>query len=388
MLSRNTIELVKSTIPLLSNAGPAVTEHFYKRLFTHNPELKNIFNMSHQVSGRQQFALFEALAAYATHIDNLDVLKSAVARITQKHSSLNILPVHYDIVGMHLIETLKELAPSEFTPKIAQAWTEAYGLLADVFITKEEAIYTNNEQGVGGWRGTRAFKINNIVSESEHVKSFYLTPCDEQAIIDFTPGQYISVHVKPVNSENTQIRQYSLSSIKQNNTYRISVKNEGLVSGYLHSLGIDDEIQLSPPSGDFVLKNHNKNPIFLISAGVGITPMMTMLNTLVVNQSTQPTYFLHACINQQAHSFKQETASLMDKLPNSYCHFWYESIEKEEAAHHGRINFSNIELPLSKGAFYLCGPTPFMKDMKNQLLALNVPAEAIFYEVFGPHETM
>ncbi|MGB2064831.1 MAG: globin domain-containing protein, partial [Marinomonas gallaica] len=81
MLSQTHIDTVKATIPVLASAGTAITEHFYKRMFTHNPELKDVFNMSHQATGRQPAALFNAIAAYATHIDNLEVLTGAVMRI-------------------------------------------------------------------------------------------------------------------------------------------------------------------------------------------------------------------------------------------------------------------------------------------------------------------
>eukprot|EP00487_Bulimina_marginata_P003206 TRINITY_DN17788_c0_g1_i1.p1 TRINITY_DN17788_c0_g1~~TRINITY_DN17788_c0_g1_i1.p1 ORF type:complete len:113 (-),score=11.70 TRINITY_DN17788_c0_g1_i1:120-458(-) len=99
MLSEKTISIVKSTAPLLAQAGTVVTEHFYNRLLSHNPELQHIFNMANQRSGRQQFALFNALAAYAQHIDNLDVLKEALARINHKHASMHILPEHYQLWG-------------------------------------------------------------------------------------------------------------------------------------------------------------------------------------------------------------------------------------------------------------------------------------------------
>ena len=103
MLSQQHIDTVKATIPLLASAGTAITEHFYKRMFSHNPELKDVFNMTHQRTGGQPAALFNAIAAYATHIDNLEVLTSAVMRIAHKHTSFNIQPNQYDIVGHHLI---------------------------------------------------------------------------------------------------------------------------------------------------------------------------------------------------------------------------------------------------------------------------------------------
>lgn len=89
MLSQRTITLVKQSLPLLADAGVEVTEHFYQRMFAHNPELLDVFNLSNQRSGKQQFALFNALAAYATYIDQPEVLTSAIARINHKHTSLH-----------------------------------------------------------------------------------------------------------------------------------------------------------------------------------------------------------------------------------------------------------------------------------------------------------
>ncbi|MBQ4863689.1 NO-inducible flavohemoprotein [Pseudoalteromonas sp. MMG013] len=384
MLSSNTIALVKSTIPLLSQAGTAVTAHFYDRMFTHNPELKDIFNMSNQQSGKQHFALFNALAAYATHIDNLPVLAAAVERINHKHASLNILPHHYDIVGLHLIETLKELAPNEFTPDIEQAWREAYALLADVFITQEEGIYKTTEEKLGGWRNTRTFIVDSIVQESAKVKSFYLRSADNKAVVDFQPGQYIAVHVKPVECQNVQIRQYSLSGEKQPNGYRISVKQQGLVSNHMHSLKAGDEVELSPPAGDFMLQS-NMSPKVLISAGVGITPMMAMLESIATLTQLPKTHFIHACINQAEHSFAKRLDMLTASHTELCTDIWY---EQGEGHHQGRINLAQLSLPIESGEFYLCGPTPFMAAMKQQLLALNVAPERILYEVFGSHESL
>ena len=157
MLTTAHIAVVKSTIPLLEAGGPAITDHFYQRMFAHNPELKNIFNMSNQKTGRQKTALFEAILAYAKNIDNLAVLKHAVERITQKHTSFYIQPEHYKIVGLHLIETLRELLPEQFTEEVETAWTAAYGVLATIFINREEELYSEREASYGGWRGKRAF---------------------------------------------------------------------------------------------------------------------------------------------------------------------------------------------------------------------------------------
>ena len=108
MLDQATIAVIKSTIPLLESAGPDLTRQFYQRMFSHNPELKDVFNLAHQRSGGQPLALFSAVAAYARNIDNLGALAGAVERIAHKHTGFLIQPEQYHIVGSHLLATLKE----------------------------------------------------------------------------------------------------------------------------------------------------------------------------------------------------------------------------------------------------------------------------------------
>lgn len=160
MLQQRHIDIIKSLVPLLTETGPALTEHFYTRLFTHHPELKHIFNMSNQESGRQKAALFEAIAAYAQHIDNVGALKTAVERIAQKHTSFNIQPEMYQIVGHHLTETLRELTGELFTVDVEEAWTTAYDFLASVFLQREGELYENRAKSQGGWRDSRQFVVS------------------------------------------------------------------------------------------------------------------------------------------------------------------------------------------------------------------------------------
>lgn len=393
MLSDKTIEIVKSTVPLLAQAGTVVTDHFYKRLFSHNPELKNIFNMANQDTGRQQFALFNALAAYAQNIDNLAVLKEALTRINHKHTSLNILPEHYPIVGAHLIGTLKGLLPEQFTPDVEYAWREAYGVLADICITEEAALYEHSKNKHGGWAGTRQFEITNKQAESELVTSFTLTPVDGEAVITHKPGQYLGIKVKPEGAEYEEIRQYSISQKSNAKNYRISVKKElqpkpGMVSNYLHSLEQGTIVELYPPAGDFFLRN-NTSPVVLISAGVGQTPMLAMLETLLSDSSNQEIMYLHACENTQQHSFSKYLYDLTAQNNRLKTITWFNQAT-EGADFTGLMNLNAVQaqLPLSNGDFYLCGPAGFMAFIKNQLLELGVKNEQIHYEVFGPHEDL
>ena len=403
-LSAKTIAIVKSTVPLLENAGVAITNHFYQRMFRCNPELKDIFNMTNQHSGRQQFALFSAIAAYAKNIDNLSVLTETVERVAHKHTSFFIQPAHYDIVGHHLIETLRELAPEAFTPDVEQAWTEAYGVLASIFTGRERQLYQQTEQQQGGWYGPRRFKVQQKTAESALVASFVLVPTDGEAVVDFQPGQYLGVKVKPANCEYFEMRQYSLSDKANGHSYRISVKREtgevaGLVSNYLHDhIREGDELDILPPAGDFFLQSAHL-PTVLISAGVGLTPMMSMLESIAALKQHTPVYFLHACEEQAQHSFADRVQQLAQDYPLLQHFCWYRNmpqnnVPQNNAPQHVEANqFAGLMdiaavsslLPLQSANFYLCGPTGFMKAVKEQLLALGVVSAQIHYEVFGPH---
>ncbi|WP_219701291.1 NO-inducible flavohemoprotein [Marinomonas lutimaris] len=394
MLTQHHIDTVKATIPLLASAGTAITEHFYQRMFFHNPELKDVFNMTHQRTGGQPAALFNAIAAYATHIDNLEVLTSAVTRIAHKHTSFNIQPNQYDIVGHHLLETLRELAPEAFTKDVEEAWAAAYTQLAGIFIQVEGDLYRERAAQRGGWKDFRRFRLASKTPESDLVTSFVFEPVDGRAVIDYQPGQYLGVKLHPKGNEYDEIRQYSLSTTPNGKNYRISVKREGagdikgVMSNYLHDhLNVGDEIEAMPPAGDFVFKD-KQTPVVLISGGVGLTPMQAILNTLDKQQYGHPVSYLHACAHQGQHSFKEHVNSLKGHL-NLSVHTWYEQAKsEEEGVTKGMMQLDTIKdsLPLTNGEFYLCGPVGFMMFVKQQLLTLGVEADRIHYELFGPHQ--
>ena len=196
MLSTQDINIVKSTVPLLEQGGSAITQHFYQRMFTHNPELNDTFNMSNQHTGRQIEALFQAIAAYAKNIDNLSVLNNIVERIAHKHTSFHIKPDDYKIVGHHLIETFRELLPEQFTQQVEQAWGNAYQALANIFINREEELYSEREQSLGGWRGKRAFCLVEKTQESKLVTSFTFEPIDFEPVLNYQPGQYLGIETE------------------------------------------------------------------------------------------------------------------------------------------------------------------------------------------------
>lgn len=394
MLSNQTIEIVKATAPLIAETGPKLTAHFYDRMFTHNPELKDIFNMSNQRNGDQREALFNAICAYAANIENLPALLGAVEKIAHKHTSFLITADQYQIVGSHLLATIDEL----FNPgqEVLDAWAEAYGVLANVFIQREEQIYQANEALEGGWRGLREFELVTKQAESEHICSFVFKPTDGLNVAAYKPGQYVGIYINSDKFDNQEIRQYSLSSAAQENTYRISVKREqdGKVSNYLHDeLNVGDKVKLVAPAGDFFMDVESDTPIVLLSAGVGLTPTLSMLESLSAHQA--PVTWVHATENGQQHAFKQHVNQIVSSQDNVNALVWYNQPTAEDKLgedYHftGFVNLKEIEAALKQTnvQIYFCGPVGFMQYVAKQLIDLGVPQERFHYECFGPHKVI
>ncbi|TPG63202.1 NO-inducible flavohemoprotein [Ewingella americana] len=396
MLDAKTIATVKSTIPLLAATGPKLTAHFYDRMFAHNPELKDIFNMSNQRNGDQRQALFDAICAYATNIENLAALLPAVERIAQKHTSFTIRPEQYNIVGEHLIATLDEM----FSPgqEVLDAWGKAYGVLAGVFIQREADIYQESAEERGGWTGTREFRIKEKQPQSQLITSFLLEPVDGLPVADFRAGQYLAVYIRSETLAHQEIRQYSLTQAPNGNTYRIAVKREeqGQVSNFLHNVAQPgDVIHLAAPHGDFFLNVTPQTPVALISAGVGQTPMLGMLNVLAAGGHQAPVQWIHAAEHGGVHAFADEVKSLGERLPQLESHVWYNQPQEldlpgDNYHYQGLMDLGKLQSQLADPATecYLCGPVGFMQFAAKQLLAMNVSEDRIHYECFGPHKVI
>ncbi len=370
---------IKATIPALEQGGEALTTHFYKLMFSKYPVTATFFNPAHQQKGTQPRALANAVLAYAKHIDNPAVLMGAVNLIVNKHVALGVKAEHYPIVGECLLQAMKEVLGAAATPEIIDAWAAAYGQLADILIDAEANLYTKQAMSTGGWEGQRTFTIANKEQESELVTSFYLKPADSKEIMTFKPGQYITLHMNI--DDATVMRNYSLSDAPNGHYYRISVKREegGVVSNYLHSkLAVGDTVKLSPPCGEFVLDD-SKDPLVLITAGVGLTPAIAMLKAAAGQREVR---FIHACKNELQHSFKNLTEQLSKQHSNIATEYIYEN-------QHGLIKPQTIENNLPNNAqVYFLGPVGFMSAVKNILEKLGVPAERQHFEFFGPAQAI
>ncbi|OTA19384.1 flavohemoglobin [Xenorhabdus beddingii] len=396
MLDSQVIATIKSTIPLIVSTGPKLTAHFYERMFKHHPELKDIFNMSHQINGDQREALFNALCAYASNIDNLSALLPAVEKIAHKHTSLNIKPEHYQIVGTHLLATLDEM----FHPgdEVLSAWGKAYNVLADVFINREEEIYQRGESQEGGWRGLRQFRVSRKQPQSDVITSFEFVPVDGGEVMDYKPGQYLGVYIEDPTFENREIRQYSLTAAPNGRHYQIAVKREsqGKVSNFMHDkVQEGDLVMLAAPRGDFFLDVQHDTPVTLISAGVGLTPMMSMLQHLHNQHHAGAVNWLHAAEHGGYHAFSNPVDEIAQSMPNLYSQVWYrEPRDRDQKGihyqHTGLMDLSLVKESITAEGmqFYFCGPVAFMQYIAKQLLAMGIDEQHIHYECFGPHKVI
>ena len=383
MLTKQQIELVKATVPVLREHGVALTSHFYKRMLSHNPELMQVFNMGHQRAGFQQQALAGAVLAYAENIENLPALLGAVAHIANKHVSVGIRAEHYPIVGKHLIASIKEVLGDAATPELIDAWTASYIQLADVLIGAEKAIYDKNAVAEGGWTGWRFFKVAEKSKQTDNVTSFKLVPVDNGKMPEVKAGQYISVRVFVKGQDLIQPRQYTV--VKADATsLTIAVKKveavekspAGMVSNTLHNdINEGDVVEVSFPVGEFNLPEGN-GELCLLSAGIGITPLFAMLKEAVQKDPTRKISFVHVCKNKEAIPFREELA-LVVKEGNV-------SFEVFETSEHGRPSEDFFKSLVSQGADYcICGPVPFMKLAASELVKNGVAENKIHAEKFG-----
>ncbi|MEO6902311.1 MAG: NO-inducible flavohemoprotein [Bacteroidia bacterium] len=394
MLTLKQKELIKNTVPVLKESGNALTTYFYNRMFTHNPELRNMFNMGNQQNGKQSMALAMAVLAYAENIDNPSVMKKDVNRIGNKHVSLNIRKEHYPIVGNHLLASIKEVLGKQASDELIDAWGAAYNQLAGIMIGVEDNMYATNIATKGGWSGWRPFVIQKKQKESDEISSLYLYPIDGGSVADFFSGQYLSVKLFIPSLNLVQARQYSISNAPNGKYYRISVKREdkkenlpeGMVSNMLnHSMKEGDIVELSAPAGEFILNTKKETPVVFISGGIGQTPLLSMLEHLTENNSKRNITWVHGCRTPAVHAFKTyiEELGTKNKITTS---IFYDVVVENSNCYTGVVDVSVIKEQVlhPEADYYICGPTQFIKKQFEDLTALGIKRENVFYEEFAP----
>ncbi|MFC8598431.1 globin domain-containing protein [Isoptericola sp. NPDC057191] len=397
MLTPQSAAVVRATLPVVGGTIGDITPIFYRRMFAAHPELeRDLFNRGNQARGDQQRALAGAVAAYATLlVDDGPDPRTVLARIAHKHASLGILPEQYPIVHEHLFAAIVEVLGDAVTPEVAAAWDEVYWDMADALVEIELGLYA--EAGVTPGDVWREVLVRRRVMESPDTVSFELVAPDGGPLPDARPGQYLSVAVTLPDGAR-QVRQYSLTGGAAPHAWTISVKAApggtdlaglapaGEVSNHLHSGVFEgDVLEVSSPFGELTLSD-GENPLVLVSAGIGITPMIGFLHHLRRAGTTRRVVVLHADRSPARHAHRAELRALVDDLPTAELHRWYEDLGTrpvEDRLRAGYLDLDGVDLPHDADA-YLCGPAPFMTMVQAGLLRQGVAADRIHHEVFGP----
>ncbi|BCG03231.1 oxidoreductase FAD/NAD(P)-binding domain-containing protein (plasmid) [Paraburkholderia sp. PGU19] len=250
--------------------------------------------------------------------------------------------------------------------------------------------------------GFRRFRVTRRTQESVSIVSFDLAPVDGEALTPFVAGQFVTVRL-PLPSGERLLRTYSLSGDPANNTrWRISVKHEqggdavpaGRGSSFLHErVHVGDELELAGPAGAFVCGDDVTRPVVLMSGGVGLTPLVSMLHRLraMDGAHSRRVYFIHACENGAVHAFRHEVETVATAYPNVRLHVCYRLPSAEDRAlkhfdSEGLISRDTLQalLPLDDYEVYLCGPPAFMQSNWKLLRSLGIARDRIHYEFFGP----
>ncbi len=374
---------IDASVPVLRQHGLTITRLFYANMFKAHPELTSLFNMGNQASGAQQQSLASAVFAYAANIGNPGALGPVVQRIVHKHVSVGIRAEHYPIVGQHLLQAIAETLGDAATKPLLDAWKEAYGSLARLLIETEAAMY-----GTAGIQPgeTRPMRVLDVVAESANVKSFRLAAADDKPLPAFQAGQYVSVAVDLPDGRH-QLRQYSLSDAPGMDTWRISVKREdaaietpaGMVSNWLHqNVQVGSILQVSHSFGEFTPDTEGAQPIVLLSAGVGITPMVSALKRIAAVRPQRRVIFAHAARDAAHHALRADVEALQASMPNLSVVNFYED-------GNGRMDVAKLPAwPREEATVWLCGPHKFMQAQWLALLHAGVPPAKLHREVFGP----
>lgn len=360
---------IKASVPVLELSGEELTRQFYEYMLGNFPEVKVFFNPSNQATLKQPKILAFALLNYAKNIDDITPLVGFVNQVCVKHCGLQIQPEHYPIVGVSLITTMKNLLGKEIaTEAFVEAWSTAYGNLAQILINAEHELYLKQN-----WEGFREFEVSRIVDECSDVKSVYFVAKDGARVVP-VPGQYLALEFYPYGKANQpQLREYSISSTTSGGQFRISVRliQGGVISNYIHhELEEGDKFRVAPPTGTLFNEQSTKD-LVVFAGGIGITPMVSIIEkALSDGRKVKLNY-------SNLSNARRPFGDWLEKLQAQY-----ESFTVQEFIANKLLESDFNSTELRDKEIYMIGPQPYMDFVGSQLKSLGV--ENINTEAFGP----
>ncbi|MFB6851025.1 MOSC domain-containing protein [Streptomyces sp. NPDC056341] len=280
-------------------------------------------------------------------------------------------------------------------PALSPGWQQSFRELAAAQQPQQEPGWPGERAGTQqpreepGWAGFKTMRVARIVPETPSISSVYLSATDGAPLPEARPGQYLSLRLT-VGEAAPAVRSYSLSCAPTIGTYRISVKHEphGKVSSYIHAtLHPGDLVDVASPRGTFVLEGGTR-PIVLLSAGIGVTPVLAMLHQLAATRDPRPIWWIHTAHDRTHHAFAEETKALLAQLPNAHKHIYYtaENPRPDEPhisrGHPTDRSLSATGIPTDADA-YVCGPPAFMDDLGGFLRDHGLRPERIHTEQFS-----
>jgi ferredoxin-NADP reductase/MOSC domain-containing protein YiiM len=291
-------------------------------------------------------------------------------------------------------QTVPRLRRAMSIPALSEGWRGSFRALLE---QAEQGASGNRglappSSGPPAWAGLRPFRIAAVVPESRSIASFVLEPVDGEALPPFSAGQFLTVRVRPEGALRALLRSFSLSAAPDARRYRLSVKREGVVSSYLHDrVTPGDVIEVGAPRGMFTLDGAvGDAPVVLLSAGVGATPVLAMLERLSAEGGEREVWWIHGARNRAEHAFASEARRHVAALPGARSHVRYSrpgaaDVPGRDYDAEGHVTPEVVHDlgPPVAAHYYLCGPRPWMRELSAGLLAWGVAPERIHTEIFG-----
>jgi ferredoxin-NADP reductase/MOSC domain-containing protein YiiM/ferredoxin len=296
---------------------------------------------------------------------------------------------------------LKRIAIAAHSPALSAGWK---GSFENFLQAGEDGVHNGNAgltpyvPSPPAWKGFRSVKVTDVHRETLDVTSIVFADLKGPCLPPALPGQYLVVRRLSDNNTPPVVRSYSISGASDSGAYRISVKR-GTGAGSRHfadATRVGDKLEISAPRGEFILQDDGR-PVVLLSAGIGVTPILSMLRALASGKakSHRGVWWIHAARNATEHVFAQEARRLLAEIPESHSAIAYSQPNPSDRpgtdfdiqGHLALANLEKLDLPVDAD-FYVCGPAGFQRDMNDALISFGVPQNAIYQEVFGPADSI